>query len=99
MRDTHERDHIREQLAGEPGRGHLIEQLAAQRENLVGYGQDTADVDARLAELGYAGPAAREAAAAQRREAAHEPGARKSAPAGRTTPRRSTTGGARARKS
>jgi len=89
MQDLSERDRIRGEHAGDPGVGHLIEQLAGQRENLAAYGQDTSAVDEQLAELGYVGPAVRskaEAAAARRAAAAGEKAARAKPPAGRKTP-------------
>jgi hypothetical protein len=93
VQDLSERDRLRERHAGEPGRGHLIEQLLGRRENLAAYGQATGDVDAQLAHLGYVSPAERskeEAAAARAAAAAGDERARARPPRNRSSRPRQT---------
>jgi hypothetical protein len=68
-------EHVREDFAAEPGKGHLAEAALAERANLAAYGGDTAAVDKRLAALGLGGAASKEqikAAAAERGAALEE---------------------------
>lgn len=97
---TDERAEVRGAHTETPGRGHLIEQLLGQRANRVAYGQDTSELDAQLAELGWTPQATRAAAAAERKAAAKQKdedgqgdggAAKQQPPAGRTArPRQST---------
>jgi len=66
-------DDVREHFAGEPGKGHLAEQLLGERANARAHEQDesvVAGIDARLAALGWTPAETREAAAADRKAAA-----------------------------
>jgi hypothetical protein len=68
-----EADDVREHYAGEPGKGHLAEELLNQRANHRAHGSDDSvieGIDVRLGELGWTPAETREAAAADRKAAA-----------------------------
>lgn len=66
-------DDVREHYAGQPGKGHLAEQLLNERANARAFGSDESvveGIDGRLGELGWTPAETREAAAKDRKAAA-----------------------------
>lgn len=88
--DSHsERDEIRDQYRGEPGKGHQVQQAINEITNQQAYGHDTTRAERTLTALGHdRGQAASTRAAAAAGDA--EAG-RKRAPRGRSAAPRSTT--------